>query len=221
MSTPPTNTTSSSSLLETGDFLLSEIRILEKSGIFVGPYIPGSFKRTVRMSALDHPLAPNQNPNPAPPNPNASVTISFSNYPSTPSNRTMTLPIAAESAATLEFIGFVPSTAQRIFEDWAKRPDPENCPDDLLAYAIADVRGMNRHNELADNPKDTMQAMGLDKEFSDTLLDPEHEDVRGTGSMMYWIRDTLEIRYKTIRMLQRRLKRRVEMIGEQREREGS
>jgi len=90
-----------------------------------------------------------------------------------------------------------------------------------MSYVLGDVRGMNRHNEVEDYPRETMQAMGLDKEFSDTLLDPEHEDVRGTGSMMYWIGDTLEIRYKTTGVLQGRLKRRITLIREQREREGS
>ena len=132
---------SSSEPIESGDFTVDEIRFLVDEGIFVGPYVPGSWKRTVKMSALYHPLAPGANATSTSnsPNPNESVTISFRNYPTTPSERTLSLPISVESAAALEFIGFISSTAARIFANWSTRPDPEQCPDDLLCPTSSDM----------------------------------------------------------------------------------
>jgi len=51
-----------------------------------------------------------------------------------------------------------------------------------------------------------MHAMGLLPEFSDAILDPAHAKVRDTETVMYWILDTLRMRWKTIRMLNRRRK---------------
>lgn len=93
--------------------------------------------------------------------------------------------------------------------DWLARPDPDQNPDGLIDYAVGHVRGYNRYQETKTNPRGAMQAMGLQEETRDTLLDPADADVRNTESLMYWIVDTLKIRYKTIAMLNSRLKRAV------------
>ncbi|PKX92988.1 uncharacterized protein P174DRAFT_217832 [Aspergillus novofumigatus IBT 16806] len=56
-----------------------------------------------------------------------------------PSTISMNIPIEEESAAVLECLGFEPSTASQIFQRYANRPDPDQCPDDLLGYACVHI----------------------------------------------------------------------------------
>jgi len=241
MSTSPTLSSST----DTGDFTASEIRILEESGILLPP-IPGSSLREVNTSALYPRLLHTSSPSistSAHPNPNASVTISFKNYPSpeTPDTRTTSLPLSTSSVAALEFIGFTPSTAAHIFTRWSARSRPDQNPNDILSYALSHIRGKNRYLESADGQlrleedtgdewkmtegtdaeaRQAMEEMGLEKEIGRVILDPKHAAVRGTGSVLFWVEDPLGMRWRSLGMLLGRLRRGVEMIREEREREG-
>ena len=68
--------------------------------------------------------------------------------------------------------------------------------------------------------RQAMEEMGLEKEIGRVILDPKHAAVRGTGSVLFWVEDPLGMRWRSLGMLLGRLRRGVEMIREEREREG-
>jgi len=192
---------------EGGDFSFDEVKSLESNGIFVGPAVPNSLKRTVKVAGF----TPSPPPSLSSSNSgrsNASATMSFNNYPTLTTGQ-VTLPTAQESPAALEFIGFNAQVANRIFSQWISRPNPDQNDSTFVAYAISYIRSKNQKEETDANPYAAMNSMGLMQEFADSLLNPRHAKVRDTESIMYWIEDTLRMRFKTIEMLHLRLKRTV------------
>jgi len=129
--------------------------------------------------------------------------MSFRSYTFT--NGEVDLPTTQESSEALEFIGFNTPTANHIFSRWLARGDGN--PDGLIDYVLAHVRGRNQNGETRTNPRAAMNAMGLLQEFSEVHLDPGNAEVRDTETMIFWIQDTLTMRYKTIDLCNRRLKR--------------
>lgn len=121
------------------------------------------------------------------------------------SNFTLDLPVSAYSAAALEFIGFTPQTASQIVENWNGRPYPEQCPDDLIDYALAHASALSypkfQHLSLMQG----MTYLGLSPEIKDAIMDPRFSSLLWTESPVYWIRDTLRINYLTLLQLQSRL----------------
>ena len=121
------------------------------------------------------------------------------------SNFTLDLPDSAYSAAALEFIGFTPQTASQIVENWNGRPQPEQCPDDLLDYALAwpSQLSLPRFQHLS--LMQVMTKFGLSPEFRDAIMNPRFSALLWKKSPAYWIRDTLRINYLTLLQLQSRL----------------
>lgn len=55
--------------------------------------------------------------------------------------------------------------------------------------------------------------VGLKKEFQDAILDPRFISIFGTESVKFWIKDTLESRYRSLAKLQRRRRNSASRVG--------
>ncbi|KAF2865060.1 hypothetical protein BDV95DRAFT_508055 [Massariosphaeria phaeospora] len=134
-------------------------------------------------------------------------TASFIEPPSigSPPTSTFELPRSPESAAALEFIGFTPAVAVDIYNRcFAQSPQDRdmNTFDRMYRGPVSYLNALPR--DMA--PTETMQIIGLKPEVIEALNDPEFADVRGTQSLHYWVRDTLDISYAALIDLTRRLK---------------
>jgi hypothetical protein len=119
----------------------------------------------------------------------------------------MDIPIEEESAAVLEYIGFEKSTASEIFERYAGRPDPDQCPDDLLDYACAQISLLKTKSYRDMDMQEAMARVGLTQQIQTAIADPAFSDILWTRDLHFWVKDTLETNYATLFRRQELLKR--------------
>lgn len=128
------------------------------------------------------------------------------------------IPLEEESAAVLEYLGFQPQTAKEIFDRYAGRPYPTQCPDSLLDYAhgqIAILRS-DRYREM--DIQEAMARVGLTEQIRSAIADPTFSDILWTEDLHFWVRDTLDTNYATLLssqdILERHAGRRIEHASE-------
>ena len=117
---------------------------------------------------------------------------------------TFDLPDRIESVAAVEWCGFAPNAAFELYSRYANRPDPQNNPDEVIDYMLADILSADRRNELS--PAESMNRMGLSVMTQAAIMDPLHEDVRGTETITSWVLETISINWKTLLHLKSKLK---------------
>lgn len=189
-----------------GDFSLEETRALEDNSIFLHSATRG--KRIVSGALLTPPAS--QGPgsssslSSAPGLSYASTSVHHKCFSSS-SDYTLDLPESAVSVAALEFIGFTTETATEIFIRFASRPDPDQCPDDLLGYARGHAQMLSENPYRDYPPTQAMTQIGLSQQFQDAITDPHFSTIFETETLLFWIKDTLHINYLTLVQLQRRL----------------
>ncbi|KAF2876820.1 hypothetical protein BDV95DRAFT_625961 [Massariosphaeria phaeospora] len=132
-------------------------------------------------------------------------------YLPSPSSTTSTFefPQSVESVAALEFIGFTPVAAVKVYSHWhaqseEDRSNGQNTFDSMYRGAVARLSTTECTNMA---PTDAMQLVGLNSKTIEAIADPSFEAVRNTETLHYWVRDTLDINYATLLALKRRLKR--------------
>lgn len=183
----------------TGEHLnAEEIQRLEEDGIFLPP-APGSHpgKRQVSVSLYPIPGVSSSS--------SSSASVRTSKFGQ---NTVCTdFPIEEESAAVLEYLGFETSTANQIFERYAHRHDPENCPDDLMGYACGQIAALRTSRYQGLDVKEAMSQVGLQQQVQSAIADPEFSDILWTRDLHYWVKDTIEINYATLRSRQELFKR--------------
>ncbi|TQB68896.1 hypothetical protein MPDQ_002634 [Monascus purpureus] len=66
--------------------------------------------------------------------------------------RTLDIPMAKESVEVLEFIGFMPGAARLIYDRYLNRPNPDQNPDDRIAYVSGHIAALksSRHGGTCD-----------------------------------------------------------------------
>ncbi|GFF65548.1 hypothetical protein IFM47457_01076 [Aspergillus lentulus] len=126
---------------------------------------------------------------------------------SRPSTISMNLPIEEESAAVLEYLGFEPSTASQIFQRYANRPDPDQCPDHLLDYAWAHIAVLKTDSYGDLDIQEAMARVGLTPQIQSAIADPAFSDMLWTRDLHFWVKDTIGTNYATLRSRQELLKR--------------
>lgn len=174
-------------------FSREEIECLEEESIFQ-PQQGTSRKHRVMTVCLPPP--------PSSPSSSVSATVQFRNFTSKPQN--FIIPDKEDSAETLELIGFTKFTAKEIFERYRGRPDPDQCPDNLMDYVYAHICQLHRYDHMQD--KEAMTAIGLNAETQDSLTDPNFSDIFGTADLHYWVKDTLQIRYASLLARRKKVK---------------
>ena len=67
---------------------------------------------------------------------------------------------------------------------------------------------INSSKFAGSNERESMTNLGINEDVQDRILDPKFEGVRGTGSLEYWIEDTVRVNYLIlVRMIERRKER--------------
>ncbi|OQD78417.1 hypothetical protein PENDEC_c001G02175 [Penicillium decumbens] len=186
-----------------GIFTAEEIQCLEEDAIFLPPP-PGSRghgKRKVSASLVSSPSSIST------PSSTSSASASVRTWNFQPSTISTHIPTEEESTEVLEYIGFQTFTARQIFQRYANRPDPDNCPDDLLAYACGHIGILHTHHYHNMDIQEAMTQVGLTRQIQSAIADPAFSDILWTRDLYFWVKDTIQTNYATLRCRQDLLKR--------------
>lgn len=187
-----------------GDILTKEeVECLEQASIIL-PQNPSQYntgKRTVSRSIFNLFGTPSTISSELPP-PSATARIHFD-----PSSSYTEIPLIKNGPAVLEYLGFNIETARETWQRFDGRPEPQQCPDSLLDYARSQANSLNCP-PLSEMPiEEALTRIGLKKETVDAIADPEYADIRGTASLSFWVKDTIETNDVTLDRWQYLLKR--------------
>ncbi|GAD96983.1 hypothetical protein PVAR5_5651 [Paecilomyces variotii No. 5] len=134
-----------------------------------------------------------------------SVMISFRGF--NPSRRnTFETPMEEESVTVLEWIGFEPSTAVKIFLRYRDRADPEQNSRCLMDYVASHISDLWTQPYEDMEPKEAMARIGLCEQIQEAIVNPEFSNISWTASLYYWIKHTIETNYSTLLLRQKMLK---------------
>lgn len=111
-------------------------------------------------------------------------------------------PDEQESAAALEYIGLQPAAAQEIFNRWQSRPDPDQCPDELLDYVFGHILQLKQTSWQGYSDAEALQRLGIAPWLRSVLLDPEFKDIYKTRPLQYWLKGTFRCNYRSIETIQ-------------------
>jgi hypothetical protein len=179
-----------------------ETYILQEEGI-IGVEILG--KRKVSVALLSLPSSP---PNSASASSTSSRSTSVRLRSFDPSTKaSLDLPTDIESVAALEHLGFTRKVAGDVFEPYAKRPNPQQNPDGILEYAFGELNRLKGQQSLQDVlPSQVMNTLGISNELQDALLNPRFTQLFESQTLLYWLKDSMRMRFKTLEQLLERLK---------------
>lgn len=194
--------------------LPEEIKLLEEQQIFLGPLENG--KRKVSSSILSPPSSqgsqgvfPSPHSSSSPSNAaiaGASASIRFRNFnPSTMT--TINLPESSDSIACIEYLGYTRSKAEHILR--IKQRAGEDHPDSLWDFAFGYLKYWPVWQlPIQDSPREIMTKLGLTEELQDTLLnfDPQFRQVFESQDLLFWMEDTMRLRWHALNKLHARLK---------------
>jgi hypothetical protein len=178
-----------------------ETRALEEDGIFLITNIRSSSNRRKVSGALLSPPSSQGSHSSS----SSSLSVRFRNFNSS-SNFSLDLPCSPHSLEALEFIGFTAQAAAEVFGRWSSRPNPDINTDDLIDYALSEVRVLSTESYQQYHPDEAMVRVGLNAKLRDAITDPSFSAIFSTASLHFWVDDTLRINWLTLLQLLRRLK---------------
>ncbi|KAH8787700.1 hypothetical protein BGZ57DRAFT_124633 [Hyaloscypha finlandica] len=118
------------------------------------------------------------------------------------------LPLTDQGLATLKYLGYTDWKAIELWADWEFRGFLDET--DFLAHCLSplslwSINGEERVDALDDSDdwRAVMSHWGVSKECQDAILDPAFSDIRLTESAAYWVCKTIELRWSTLRYIQR------------------
>ncbi|OQD70069.1 hypothetical protein PENDEC_c027G03858 [Penicillium decumbens] len=179
-------------------FTAEEIQCLEEDAIFLPQPQASRGKRKVSASLVSPPSSIST------PSSTSSASASVRTQPSTISTY---IPTEEDSPEVLEYLGFQTFTARQIFERYANRPDPDNCPDDLLDYAYGQIGVLQTPRYCDMDIQEAMAQVGLTRQIQSAIADPAFSDMLWTRDLHFWVKDTIQTNYATLRYHQELLKR--------------
>ncbi|KAJ5289162.1 hypothetical protein N7478_002192 [Penicillium angulare] len=171
-----------------GCFTEEEIQCLEENAIF--PPDPHRSQGKRKISATLIASTPSSNTSIS----SSASTTSVRTWNFNPSTISTNIPTDKESIEVLEYIGFEPATALDIFQRYTSRPEPDDCPDDLLSYVhgqISDLKGETSHEALA--------RVGINTQIQSAIADPMFSDILWTRDLHFWVKDTLDTNLASLR----------------------
>ncbi|PLB50920.1 hypothetical protein P170DRAFT_425213 [Aspergillus steynii IBT 23096] len=86
-----------------------------------------------------------------------------------PSTISAEIPLIEEGPAVLEYIGFDAPTSNEIYQRYAARPWPDDCPDSLLDYAYGQVNQLNSTRYATLPIEEAMRRVGINAQFEPPL----------------------------------------------------
>lgn len=116
------------------------------------------------------------------------------------------------SLATLRYIGYREDTASMLWERWNHWPPGEpvrEVDDDVggmpfIEFAIGYIQGPHRDTwEENDQAWRTcMNSLGVSDELQDAILDPIFREIRLGDSCVFWVVDSMQMRYRGLEEIQ-------------------
>jgi len=180
-----------------------EIYILQEKGI-IGVEILGKRKVSAALLSL-----PSSLPNSASASSTSSrsTLIRLRSFDPSSTKVSLDLPTDIESVAALEHLGFTRKVARDVFERYTKRPNPQQNPDSILEYAFGELNRLKAQPSLQDiPPRQVMNTLGISNELQDALLNPRFTQLFESQTLLYWLKDSMRMRFKTLEQLLERLK---------------
>ena len=107
----------------------------------------------------------------------------------------MFIPLEEESVAVLEYLGFETSTAKEIFERYATRPEPNQCPDELIDYAHSHILTLchKRYREM--DVQEATKRIGLKPQIRLAIAELESSNIIWTRDLDSWVKDIIDTNY--------------------------
>jgi hypothetical protein len=124
--------------------------------------------------------------------------VTIRRFSATAAGSEFTLPADPRSVEGVEFLGFNRSTAETLFDRWSNRPDPDQNPDDLVDYVLAEVSALTVPPLSNCSPNQAMEGLGVSRELREAILDPAFTDLLWTQSVEFWLEDTIQHRWATL-----------------------
>jgi hypothetical protein len=126
----------------------------------------------------------------------------------------VTIPELLISLATLEYLGYTDNAANQIWDRWNDWPSTRPGrfgvdPDGEILFIDFAVGYLNRvrdqdtwdeNNHLWFN---FMNLCGINLEVQTAIMDPIYKRIRLTESCYFWVKDTIELRYRGLEAIQR------------------
>lgn len=105
--------------------------------------------------------------------------------------------MAEESVEVLEFI---------IYDRYLNRPDPDQNPDDLMAYVRGHITSLKSSRYDNMSPREALRQIGLNRQIQEAIPDPRFSHIFGTQTLHYWAKDTVKTNYAALLSRQSLLK---------------
>ncbi len=137
------------------------------------------------------------------------------------------IPDSRVSLATLRYIGYNEQTALQLWKRWTEL-SPSVFPileteDDIgdlrfIEYATSyvrsrpDLHAIDAFDEDDEEWYRCMDACGIAEELQDAIMEPLYRDIRLTESCVFWILDTMRLRYLTLEAIQEASREREEAL---------
>ncbi|KAL6693914.1 hypothetical protein J3F84DRAFT_378054 [Trichoderma pleuroticola] len=125
-----------------------------------------------------------------------------------------TLPDQLVSLATIKYLGYDDDTASQIWNKWTAQapgdPVPESIPLPpfeltFIDYVVGCSYGyrynfdVNAHDDDDSKWHECMDRCGINKDTRDAIMDPVFRRIRLTETCIFWIRNTIELRYEALK----------------------
>ncbi|EFX06424.1 hypothetical protein CMQ_6745 [Grosmannia clavigera kw1407] len=129
-------------------------------------------------------------------------------------NAFATIPVSLISHDSLVYLGFSAAKSDEIWSQWTDWPsegpsreiDPDNGGLQVTFIDFVRCRLRNYEDTYEDNDDQWCQCLslcGMSKAVQDAIMDPQFKRIRLTNSCIFWIRDTIVMRYAGLEDIQR------------------
>lgn len=116
------------------------------------------------------------------------------------------------SLATIKYLGYDDASAARIWSDWVASapgdPVPEIDPvfemhflEPIIGYSYG-RRDLNTYDDNDEKWYECMTRRGINQDTQAAIMDPAFRRIRLTESCLFWIRNTIEMRYRALEEIQ-------------------
>ena len=131
-----------------------------------------------------------------------------------PEDAFATIPIALISRDTLSFVGLSNIKADEIWDQWTNWPsfppsreiDPDDGGPQIPFFDF--ICGQLENYKDVDGDDDAkwrqcLDQCGIDTAVQEAIMDPKYKNIRLTNSCLFWLRDTIEMRYAHLEGIKR------------------
>ncbi|KAI1403340.1 hypothetical protein F4819DRAFT_231879 [Hypoxylon fuscum] len=142
-----------------------------------------------------------------------------------------TIPDILISRATLEYLGYTEARSRELWETWMNWPpdEPKRESDDIyhgvpfIDFATGHVGP--QYIDTADDDDSTwnhcLNRCGIAAKTQLEIMDPVFKDIRLTESCLFWVKDTMMMRYRGLQAIQQTSRKRTMAARSQRNTSGS